>query len=233
MANAPKTDGVNLNGLNGRTPIAWKPAQVALVFQGGGALGAYQAGVYQALHEAGIEPDWIIGTSIGAINACLIVGNEPANRVPALQEFWRRMAFNSPWTMNSYWPQLSQTLSQIQTITSGIPGFFEPNPRAFLGPHVPLGTEQAGYYSTAPLAEDTARACRLLAGRTLQAAADGRRRSCPIEPDEILRQPRHGAGRQAHHGVRGVAAGFSCGPDRRRTLLGRRHSLQYAERSGV
>ena len=51
--------------------------QIVLVFQGGGALGAYQAGVYQALHEAGIEPDWIIGTSIGAINASLIAGNEP------------------------------------------------------------------------------------------------------------------------------------------------------------
>jgi NAD(P)-dependent dehydrogenase (short-subunit alcohol dehydrogenase family) len=63
--------------------------QVVLVFQGGGALGAYQAGVYQALHESGIEPDWIIGTSIGAINASLIAGNEPDNRVERLEEFWR------------------------------------------------------------------------------------------------------------------------------------------------
>src|SRR5438132_8540806 len=53
------------------------PGQVVLVLQGGGALGSYQAGVYQALHEAGIEPDWIIGTSIGAINASLIAGNAP------------------------------------------------------------------------------------------------------------------------------------------------------------
>jgi len=51
------------------------PGQIVLVLQGGGALGSYQAGVYQALHEAGIEPDWIIGTSIGAINAGLIAGN--------------------------------------------------------------------------------------------------------------------------------------------------------------
>ena len=51
------------------------PGQVVLVLQGGGALGSYQAGVYQALHEAAIEPDWIIGTSIGAINASLIAGN--------------------------------------------------------------------------------------------------------------------------------------------------------------
>ena len=61
------------------------PGQVVLVFQGGGALGAYQVGVYQALHEAGIEPDWIIGTSIGAINAGLIAGNAPADRLAALQ----------------------------------------------------------------------------------------------------------------------------------------------------
>ena len=51
--------------------------QIVLVLQGGGALGAYQAGVYQAMHEAGIEPDWVIGTSIGAINASLIAGNAP------------------------------------------------------------------------------------------------------------------------------------------------------------
>src|SRR6266436_4737311 len=68
------------------------PGQIVLVFQGGGALGAYQAGVYQALHEAGIEPDWIIGTSIGAINAGLIAGNEPEHRLARLQEFWKRMA---------------------------------------------------------------------------------------------------------------------------------------------
>ena len=66
-----------------------KQRQIVLVFQGGGALGAFQAGVYQALHEAGIEPDWIIGTSIGAINASLIAGNKPENRLERLEEFWR------------------------------------------------------------------------------------------------------------------------------------------------
>ena len=71
--------------------------QTVLVFQGGGALGAYQAGVYQALHEAGVEPDWTVGTSIGAINAALIAGNTPANRLARLEEFWRRMAHKSIW----------------------------------------------------------------------------------------------------------------------------------------
>ena len=64
------------------------PGQVVLVLQGGGALGAYQVGVYQALHEAGIEPDWVIGTSIGAINAALICGNAPAHRLERLRRFW-------------------------------------------------------------------------------------------------------------------------------------------------
>jgi NTE family protein len=78
-----------------------QPRRVVLVFQGGGALGAYQAGVYQALHEAGIEPDWIIGTSIGAINASLIAGNEPENRLDRLEEFWRRMRRKEFWGLSS------------------------------------------------------------------------------------------------------------------------------------
>ena len=70
--------------------------QIVLVLQGGGALGAYQAGVFQALHEAGVEPDWVIGTSIGAINAALIAGNAPENRLARLREFWTRMR-HTPW----------------------------------------------------------------------------------------------------------------------------------------
>ena len=62
-----------------------------LVLQGGGALGAYQVGVYEAMHEAGIEPDWVIGTSIGAINAALIAGNTAEQRMPRLREFWKRV----------------------------------------------------------------------------------------------------------------------------------------------
>ncbi len=127
------------------------PGQIVLVFQGGGALGAYQAGVYQALHEAGIEPDWIVGTSIGAINASLIAGNEAANRLPRLEEFWRRMAHRSIWNNEWVWPPLARTLSYWNTLSAGIPSFFEPNPPAFWGTHVPLGVDRAGFYSTAPL----------------------------------------------------------------------------------
>ncbi len=124
--------------------------QVVLVFQGGGALGAYQAGVYQALHEAKIEPDWIIGTSIGAINASLIAGNEPEHRLERLEEFWRRMRRKELWS-RSTWPGAADTANYWATILGGIPGFFEPNPLAFFGSHMRLGADGAGFYSTAPL----------------------------------------------------------------------------------
>jgi NTE family protein len=124
--------------------------QTILVFQGGGALGAYQAGVYQALHEAEIEPDWIIGTSIGAINASLIAGNERENRLERLQEFWRRMRRKELWS-RSRWPSVADTANYWTTLLGGIPGFFEPNPLAFFGSHIRLGADAAGFYSTAPL----------------------------------------------------------------------------------
>jgi NTE family protein len=71
--------------------------QVALVLQGGGALGAYQAGVYEALAEAGIEPDWIAGVSIGAVNAAIIAGNPPNARVERLREFWTQVTTDRTW----------------------------------------------------------------------------------------------------------------------------------------
>ncbi len=71
-----------------------------VVLQGGGALGAYQAGVYHALHEGGIEPDWIIGTSIGAVNASLIAGNAASERLERLKEFWTRMAYRPPFRIS-------------------------------------------------------------------------------------------------------------------------------------
>ncbi len=125
--------------------------QVVLVLQGGGALGAYQGGVYQALHEAGVEPDWLIGTSIGAINASIIAGNRPEDRLARLQEFWRRVERSTFWGAFPAWTGVSNALSSWTTLATGIPGFFETNMRAFLGAHVPLGADHAGYYSTEPL----------------------------------------------------------------------------------
>jgi NTE family protein len=125
--------------------------QVVLVLQGGGALGAYQGGAYQALHESGVEPDWIIGTSIGAINASIISGNKVEERLSRLQEFWRRVERSTFWGACPAWTGVADTLSSWTTLTSGIPGFFEVNTRAFLGMQVPLGADHAGYYSTEPL----------------------------------------------------------------------------------
>jgi NTE family protein len=116
--------------------------QTVLVLQGGGALGAYQVGVFEALHEAGIEPDWVIGTSIGAINASIIAGSPKAERVERLCEFWRRVEFGH------FLPAVARN---FMAVSGGIPAFFRPNAPAFLGPHVPLGPEDAGYYSVAPL----------------------------------------------------------------------------------
>lgn len=125
--------------------------QIVLVLQGGGALGAYQAGVYQALHDAGIEPDWIIGTSIGAINASLIAGNRTENRLERLKEFWSRVQYGAAQKWAGAFPVIGQAAANYLAMAGGIRGFFEPNPRAYWGEHVKLGSENAGFYSTAPL----------------------------------------------------------------------------------
>ena len=84
-------------GAGAQPPQSSLPGQVVLVLQGGGALGAYQVGVYEALHDAGIEPDWVIGTSIGAINAALIAGNARSNTgIDRLNAFWRACGDSRP-----------------------------------------------------------------------------------------------------------------------------------------
>jgi NTE family protein len=128
-----------------------KLGQIVLVLQGGGALGAYQAGVYQALHEAEIEPDWVIGTSIGAINAGLIAGNAPGQRVAKLQEFWLRITQSSLVAAANAHPFIAAFAPNAATIAGGVPGFFEPNPAAWIGAKARLGAERAAYYSTEPL----------------------------------------------------------------------------------
>ncbi len=144
----PKT----LKGLDAVTAFRdSSEGQVVLVLQGGGALGAYQVGVYQALHETGIKLDWIIGTSIGAINASLIAGNTPERRLDALQEFWRRMQNEGVWHHLPAWTGLPDLMSYWTTLFGGISGFFRPNAAAFVSPHLPLGAESAGFYSTTPL----------------------------------------------------------------------------------
>ena len=125
--------------------------QIVLVCQGGGALGAYQGGVFQALAEAGASPDWVIGTSIGGINAALIAGNAPENRLARLSEFWHEVR-QSKWAeWVAAMPFMSPGAVSAATAASGVPGFFEPNPASWLGMHWPIGAERAGFYDCAPL----------------------------------------------------------------------------------
>src|SRR6516164_3872131 len=111
---------------------------VALVLQGGGALGAYQAGVYQALAEADLHPDWVAGISIGAINAALIAGNPPDKRVERLGEFWDRVSSGMPIVAPEQIDPVRIALNRLSAATAaafGVPGFFAPRvPPAFLAP---------------------------------------------------------------------------------------------------
>ena len=140
---------------------------VALLLQGGGALGAYQAGVYQALSEAHLDPDWIAGISIGAINSALIAGNPPHSRVEKLREFWALVtsplwahASNgfSPWphvpmnlaSRGDLARRFANQLNASVALVHGAPGFFVP--RALIPWLQPTGTVEAtSYYDTAPL----------------------------------------------------------------------------------
>jgi NTE family protein len=137
---------------------AWRPrgcGRVALIFQGGGAIGAYQAGVYQALSEAGVEPDWVTGVSIGGINAAIIAGNKPGHRTEKLREFWRRITDRRVWAYTpdgDIFRQMRNMTSAMMTMTQGQPGFFAPHKtNAWFSP---AGAATAtSFYDCAPLRE--------------------------------------------------------------------------------
>ena len=170
--------------------------QVVLVLQGGGALGAYQGGVYQALHEAGIEPDWMIGTSIGAINAThhrrqrargpACRGSRSSGGASSARAFWGAFPACTG---------VADALSSWTTLATGIPGFFETNPRAFLGAHVPLGADHAGYYSTEPLRKTLEELVDFSLINAGPPAAHRRRRACAHQHDALFRL--EGDGRSA------------------------------------
>ena len=129
------------------------PGQVVLVMQGGGAQGVYQAGVYQAMHEAGIEPDWVIGTSIGAINGSIIAGNAVAKRLERLREFWSQVESPPPGIFGLFAPMFGSPATDLATLLSGVPGFFSPNAAVLKGLDAPVGIERAALYSVDPLKE--------------------------------------------------------------------------------
>jgi NTE family protein len=132
--------------------------RIALVLQGGGALGAYQGGVYQALAEANLHPDWVAGISIGAINSALIAGNPPEKRVERLQEFWETVS--DPPLGISYFPEVKlenefahRIVNQLHSfliLLFGAPGFFQlRQPPPYLYPY--SSPADMSYYDTAPI----------------------------------------------------------------------------------
>jgi len=137
----------------------------ALILQGGGALGAYQAGVFEQLAAHKHMPDWVIGTSIGAINGAIIAGNRPDDRLAKIKSFWHRMkpvnAWFDAWTplawsemLNPFAPYLaeaSKDTAVLSAMTHGIEGFFQPRFGATLDLAAPVAIDQAGFYDTAPL----------------------------------------------------------------------------------
>jgi len=128
-------------------------AQRVLVLQGGGALGSYQAGAYQALCHHDFEPEWIAGISIGAVNAAIIAGNPREKRVERLKEFWEMVSSPVPWnpvTSGDRGRSLFNETSAALIATFGVPGFFTPRlPPAPLWP--PGSPQSQSYYDTAPL----------------------------------------------------------------------------------
>lgn len=128
-------------------------AQPVLVLQGGGALGSYQAGAYQALCHFDFEPDWIAGISIGAVNAAIIAGNDPDKRVTRLKEFWEMVSAPIPWNpllKTDHGRSAFNEASAALIATFGVPGFF--TPRVPPAPLWPPGSPQSqSYYDTTPL----------------------------------------------------------------------------------
>ncbi|MGE3829572.1 MAG: patatin-like phospholipase family protein, partial [Parvibaculaceae bacterium] len=131
-----------------------KAEEIVLVLQGGGALGAYQAGAFETLSEEGFTPSWIAGISIGAINGAIIAGNEPQARVTRLKSFWERVSSDLrgvPLTAEGRHRSIFNDTSALLSLSLGVPGFFSPRaaPPIFAPADSP---DDVSYYSTAPLA---------------------------------------------------------------------------------
>ena len=139
-------------------PCVGQWESVALLLQGGGALGAYQAGVYEALIENGVVPTWIAGISIGAINSAIIAGNPVERCIPRLREFWELVSDAGDGGLSHFWGSLlhgdrlrgwANQLAAGNVMSNGVPGFFTPRfPPPYLGHGGPASTS---WYDTDPL----------------------------------------------------------------------------------
>lgn len=140
-------------------PVAQRPPfeRIALTFSGGGALGSYQAGVYQALAERNLHPDWVAGISIGAVNGALIAGNPPERRVDRLREFWETvsgppsgMRYFAGLKIHDNFRRIVNHGRSLDVLLSGAPGFFKLRvPPPYL--HRDSRLEALSYYDVAPL----------------------------------------------------------------------------------
>ncbi len=138
---------------------------IAMILQGGGALGAYQAGVFEEITTNGVVPDWIIGTSIGAINGAIIAGNEPQRRIDRLVSFWQSVRPVSSWLdiwapegwagmfnpLNPILTSLSKNQAVLSAMAQGIDGFFTPRLPLTFDLHAPVALDQAGFYDISAL----------------------------------------------------------------------------------
>jgi NTE family protein len=143
------------NHKNGNSGDGGKLQTIALVLQGGGALGAYQAGVYQALQEHQMTPTWIVGTSIGAINAALIAGNPPELRLARLREFWDTVSHPDLIDMRQIpddGRKINTWMATVDAFMRGVTGFFSPRTNSPFALGLPVAPEQASFYDTSDLA---------------------------------------------------------------------------------
>ncbi|HYE40197.1 MAG TPA: patatin-like phospholipase family protein [Ramlibacter sp.] len=134
--------------------------RVVLALQGGGALGAYQAGVVQALHECRLAPDWIVGTSIGAINGAIVAGNREADRVARLRDFWDGVAQPDSVDMSRVGDMVRLAnirLNTGQVMLRGVPGFFAPRPFNPFALGMRVDPADAAFYDSTPLSATLAR----------------------------------------------------------------------------
>ncbi|HEX7634290.1 MAG TPA: patatin-like phospholipase family protein, partial [Noviherbaspirillum sp.] len=145
--------------MNAKSAIRTRP-RVVLVLQGGGALGAYQAGVYQALHEHGLTPDWVVGTSIGAVTAALIAGNERSTRLARLKAFWDEVSHQDLLDMRRVPDPVRRVniwLTTIDSVMRGVPGFYALRWFNPFAAGLSVEAEKASFYDTSPLEETLTR----------------------------------------------------------------------------
>ncbi|WP_232283477.1 patatin-like phospholipase family protein [Sphingomonas sp. PAMC 26617] len=212
---------------------------IALVLQGGGALGAYQAGVYEALAQAALYPNWVAGISIGAINAALIAGNAPEQRVEKLRAFWQTVTAD-PWAgwfatpapvggdLLRHWANHWHAAAAVMT---GAAGFFAP--RQVPAYFAPAGSADAiSFYDTTALKTTLERLVdfdRINAGDMRFQRRRGERGD---GQSGMFRQSNARDPARARHCQRRAPAGLRAGRDRRRVLLGRRGGFEHAAPMG-